>query len=46
MEVGMRNLGWACAQRLHLSDTRWHARVLPRVYKTNIFNSVIIVNQC
>jgi len=44
MEVGMRNLGWACAKLLQ--DTRWHARVLPRVYKTNIFNSVIIVNQC
>jgi len=26
--------------------TRWHARALSRAYKTNIFNSVIIVNQC
>jgi hypothetical protein len=24
---------------------RWHARVLPWAYKTNIFNGVIIVNQ-
>jgi len=25
--------------------TRWHDRALSRAYKTNIFNSVIIVNQ-
>jgi len=25
--------------------TRWHAITLPRVYKTNIYNNIIIINQ-
>jgi succinate dehydrogenase/fumarate reductase-like Fe-S protein len=27
------------------SYTRWHARALPRTYKTNVLDSVIIMNQ-
>ena len=30
---------------LTITKTRWHARALPRAYKTNALDSVIIVNQ-
>jgi hypothetical protein len=29
----------------HLGLTRWHARVLSRAYKINVFDSVIITNK-
>jgi hypothetical protein len=33
-------------QNSFINYTRWHARVLPWVYKTNTLNNIIIVNQC